>query len=331
MDTPQWDAASLLQLAGGYWQIFTLHAGVKLDLFTVIGDSAMTSDQIARRIDGDERGVTILLNALTAMGLLAKKDLAYSCVPAARRFLTRNAEDYIGHMVLHHHHLTDTWSRMDEAVISGEPLKSRSAVSQEQRRESFLMGMYNLASQQAPDIVAQIDLGDRRRLLDLGGGPGTYAIHFCKQNPALEAVVYDLPTTRPFAERTIRSHELSDRIAFAAGDYVTDAIPGQYDVVWISHILHAEDFETCDRIVAKAAGALAPGGLIMVHDFILTDTMDAPLFPALFALNMLQATEAGQSYSEGQIRQMLEKAGVSKVRRLDYVGPTESGILSGMR
>ena len=329
MEASQWDPGSLLRLAGDYWQIFTLHTAVKLDVFTVMGDQTISARQIALKLNADDRGVTVLLNALSAMELLEKEGEEYRSVSAARRFLNRTAEGYIGHMILHHHHLTDTWSRMDEAVKSGKPLTSRIPANRDQRREAFLMGMYNIASQQAPAIASEVDLSDRKKLLDLGGGPGTYAIHFCKQNPSLEVVVFDLPTTRPFAEKTIEAHGLSGRIAFSPGDYTEDEISGRYDAVWISHILHAEGPDMCRQIIEKAAGTLAPGGLIVIHDFLLVDSMDGPLIPALFALNMLQGTESGQSYSEGQVRQMLKNAGVSDVRRLGYVGPTESGILVG--
>ncbi len=331
MNTLEWSPGSLLQLSGSYWQAFTLHTGVKLGLFTLIGNGSMTAGQAAEALDADQRGTTLLLNALAAMGLLKKRGEAYRCSAAALKFLNRNSEAYIGHMILHHHYLSDSWSRMDEAVKGGRPLKSRSSASRDdQRREAFLMGMYNIASQQAPQIAREIDLPECKTLLDLGGGPGTYAIHFCKNNPTLKAVVYDLPTTRPFAEKTIEAHGLSDRIAFVPGNFVKDQIPGRYDAVWISHILHAEGPQVCDQIVESAAGALEPGGLLLIHEFILDDTMDGPLFPALFALNMLQGTDAGRSYSEGQLKQMLEKAGASEIRRLDYIGPMESGILVGI-
>ena len=330
MDTPKWHPGSLLQLSGSYWQAFTLHTGVRLDLFTLLGNDTLTAGRVAGQLDADQRGTAILLNALAAMGLLEKKGDGYCSTSAARQFLDRNSEAYIGFMILHHHHLTDSWARMDEAVKSGEPLTSRCTADKAQRREAFLMGMYNTASQQAPQIAVKIDLSHRKKLLDLGGGPGTYAIHFCDHNPDLEAVVYDLSTTQPFAEKTIEIHGLSDRISFVPGNFIEDEIPGRYDAVWISHILHAEGPDACGEIIKKVVGVLAPGGAVFVHDFILDDTMDGPLFPALFSLNMLQATDAGQSYSERQIRKMLENAGLSEVRRLNYTGPTESGIMMGL-
>ena len=166
-------------------------------------------------------------------------------------------------------------------------------------------------------------------LLDLGGGPGTYAIHFCLENPRLQADVYDLPTTRPFAEKTIQEFDLSDRINFVDGNYLEDPISGSYDVAWLSQILHAEGPADCRSIIQKAVGALEPNGLIIIHEFILNNTMDGPLFPALFSLNMLLGTESGQSYSERQLTDMLADAGVNNIRRIPIESPNDSGLLVG--
>jgi len=59
--------------------------------------------------------------------------------------------------------------------------------------------------------------------------------------------------------------------------------------------------------------------------------MDGPLFPALFALNMLIGTEKGQAYSEAQLRAMLEKCGISNIQRPDIKSPNDAGILVGIK
>jgi predicted O-methyltransferase YrrM len=331
MNSKQWNPGTLLQLSGSYWQAFTLHTGVKLDIFSILSGEVMDPETVADRIQADLRGTTTLLNALAAMGLLEKSKGSYTASPEAASFLNKDAPGYVGHMILHHHHLAGGWSRMDEVVRTGRPLSRRvSSTSDEDRRRAFLMGMYNLASQQAPQIAALVDLAGHRHLIDVGGGPGTYAIHFCRHNPDLNAVVLDLPTTRPFAEECIDQHGLSRRIRFSEGNFLTTEIPGRYDVAWLSHILHAESPEDCRRLISKTVGSLEPGGLILIHEFFLNANMDGPLFPALFALNMLQGTDRGQSYSEDQVRQMLQSAGVSDIQRLKYAGPTESGILQGV-
>jgi len=328
-----WHPGTLLALSGSYWKTCTLHAGVKLDIFTCIGPDTLTAKQVTQRRHLDLRGTTMLLDALAAMDLLTKTTSGYANTPAANRFLSKDSDQYIGYMILHHHHLADSWVRMDQAVTRGGPIRDRSSVSSDQWREAFLMGMFNNAMAMAPDVARSVELSGCTRLLDMGGGPGTYAIHFCRANPDLTAVVFDLPTTRPFAEKTIEQFGLSNRIRFAAGDYTTRDIPltQAFDAAWLSHVLHGEGPDKAADIVAHAAKTLLPGGQLLIHDFILNDTRDRPEFAALFSLNMFLGTESGQSYTESEIREMMTAAGLTDIVRLDYTGPTQSAILKGIK
>jgi len=330
MTNQNWNAQRLLQTSSSYWQGFTLHAAVKLDVFSVIGDDTVSANEIADRIKADERAMAMLLDALCAMELLLKNAGRYSNTSESATFLSRSSSQYLGYMLMHHHHLAESWIKLDQAVISGEPVRGRASFSDDQWRESFLMGMFNMAKHTAPRVAEAIDLAGRKHLLDLGGGPGTYAIFFCQKNPGLSATVFDLPTTRPFAETVINQFGLTDRISFSEGNYLNENIAGTYDVVWLSHVLHGEGPEGCEKIIRKAVAALRPGGMILIHDFILDNTMDSPLFPALFALNMLLGTASGQSYSEGQIREMLARSGVANIERVAMALPNDSGIIAGI-
>jgi hypothetical protein len=99
----------------------------------------------------------------------------------------------------------------------------------------------------------------------------------------------------------------------------------------MSHILHGESAEDCQRIVKMAADCLNPGGVAVIHEFILDDTFDRPLFPALFSLNMLLVTEKGRAYSQSQISDMFETAGLTDVQRLDFKGPMDSGVIKAVK
>lgn len=331
MENKNWNVAELLQLSGGYWSACALHAGVKLDIFTPLAERQMTTTELSECIKCDPRGLTMLLNALAALELLEKKGDIYFATPFAAEFLARTSSAYLGYIIQHHHHLMAGWARLEEAVKSGKPISERfSHGDDEVVRECFEMGMFNLAMQIAPRIVPRIDLTGRQRLLDLGGGPGTYAIHFCRQNPALTAVVYDLPTTRRFAEETIARFGLSGRIRFEAGDFDVEEVRGGFDVAWLSHILHGEGPEGCAGILKKAVAALQPGGLILVQEFILDDSLDRPPFPALFSLNMLIATPTGQAYSQGQLTAMLSAAGIADIKRIPLDLPNGAGVMAGV-
>lgn len=330
MEKKNWTPADLLQMSGGYWSACALHAGVELDLFTPLAERPHAVAELAERLSCSVRGLAMLVDALAALGLLEKRGETFRASPFAADFLALTSPNYLGYIISHHHHLMAGWARLDESVRSGRPIGERISHGDDAKaRESFEMGMFNLAMLLAPRIVSQIDLNGRQRLLDLGGGPGTYAIHFCQQNPALTAVVYDLPSTRPFAEKTIARFGLSERIAFTDGDFIAKGIEGRYDVAWLSHILHSEDEAGCGIILEKAMAALEPGGLILVQEFILDDAKDGPPFPALFSLNMLLGTSSGQSYSQGELTGMLQRAGACDVRRLPIELPNGAGVIAG--
>lgn len=329
MGSPELHPGKLLELSGSYWQTCTLHGGVKLDLFTTIGEFSLAADAVAEKIGAPARSLAMLLDALCAMGLLKKEDEKYRNTQLSSTFLSKSSPKYIGFMIMHHHHMVESWSRLDEAVMSGKPVRTKISFEEDDRRESFLMGMFNIAMATAPTLVPTLDISGRKQLLDLGGGPGTYAIQFCLHNPDLKCVVFDLPTTRPFAEKTIERFGQQNRISFQDGDFLKDPIRGEYDVVWISQILHGDSPSDCKRIIKKAASVLQPGGMIIIHDFILNNKKDAPLFPALFSLNMLLGTDGGQAYSEKEIMEMLKEAGFSNLSRTPYKGPMESGLIIG--
>ncbi|MBW2218978.1 MAG: methyltransferase [Deltaproteobacteria bacterium] len=329
-DKPESGPGKLLGISGSYWQTCTLHAAVKLDVFTAIGNDKMTYREAAGKLSLDPRAVGMLLNALCAMALLEKVEGAYINTSESKKFLSKDSPGYIGYMIMHHHNLVESWSRLDESVASGRPVRTRSSFDDEEYRESFLMGMFNIAMGIAPQVAKIIDLSGRKHLLDLGGGPGTYAIHFCKHNPELKATVFDLPTTRPFAQKTIARFGMDDNITFFDGNYINDSIIGTFDVAWLSHILHAENQDDCERIIQKTVLSLKPGGMIIIHDFILENTKDGPLFPALFSLNMLLGTSGGRSYSEQELVAMLAGAGAEQIHRSSFCGPTDSGIITGI-
>ena len=329
--TPPSHPGRLLELSGSYWQTCALHAAVKLDLFTRIGSEARGAEELAVMLQTDPRALAMLLNALVAMTLLEKSDAKFCNSEESACYLDASSPSYQGHIILHHRQLMASWASLDQAVQTGEPVRDRPSSDEAESRRNFLMGMFNLAMGLAPLVVAALDLSNRRRLLDLGGGPGTYAIHFCQAQPGMRAVVFDLPGTQPYAEDTIARFGLTDRIDFVAGDYHETPLPGKFDIIWLSHILHAETPDNCRLLIHKAVDALDADGILVVHDFFLNETMDGPLFPALFSLNMLLRTDGGQSYSQQQVADMLVDAGLHAIERLPLDAPNDSGLLVGLK
>ena len=328
--TRAWTPAAIMRTSGAYWASFALHCGVELGIFTALDDACLTAVELAEKLGCDLRGTKTLLTALTALELLEKSGEAHTARPAARQYLSGKSPDYLGHIILHHSHLVPAWSRLAEAVRRGAPVRTSSHRAENPvEREHFLLGMFNVACQQAKTIAAALDFSSCSSLLDLGGGPGAYAVQFCLKNPQLSAVIYDLPTTRPIAEKIIGRFALAGRISFVEGDFLVDPIRGSHDAVWISQVLHSLDDAASAALLEKAARALVPGGRMFIQEFLLSDARDGPEHPALFACNMLVGTEKGKAYTEAEIRDLLRGAGAKAVSRVTLALPQGCAIAAG--
>ena len=160
-------------------------------------------------------------------------------------------------------------------------------------------------------------------MLDVGGGSGAYAIAFARAHPALSAVVLDLPTVLPIAAGHIEEAGLSKRIATRAGDLRADDLGRDFDLVFVSSICHMLGPDGNRDLLARCARALAPGGRVVIQDFILEPDRTAPRQAVLFAINMLVGTEAGGTYTEAEYAAWLAAAGLADVRRIRLKGPAD--------
>ena len=169
-------------------------------------------------------------------------------------------------------------------------------------------------------------------MLDVGGGSGAYSIAFAQANPTLRAEILDLAGVAPIASRHIRAAGLEDRIQVRIGDLRTAELLASgtsYDLVFISAICHMLSPDENLDLLRRSLLALAPGGRVVIQDFILEPDKTAPRFAALFALNMLVGTRAGSSYSEPEYAQWLSAAGFREIHHTRLPGPT--GLMIGAR
>ena len=150
-----------------------------------------------------------------------------------------------------------------------------------------------------------------RRLLDLGGGPATYAINFAQANPDLAATVFDLPMPLKIARENIDKNGLTDRVDTLAGNFLQDDIGTGYDFIWVSQILHSHDEGQCKLIIAKAVAALKGGGTLAIQDFYLNADGASPTGAAMFGVHMLAVTPRGRAYTHGEVAAWMEAAGLT--------------------
>jgi SAM-dependent methyltransferase len=327
-----WKAEELLKMSGAYWAGCALQTGVALDLFTRLGKGPENVSALARELDCDEEALSMLVTALRAHELLDMTEEGKLRVPEdVLRLLSRDSPEYTGFIISHHAGIMKNWLRLPEIVRKGRTTRRSETIftEDEKTREDFLMGMFNVASLQAAAVAAGLDFSGRGRLIDIGGGPGTYAVYFCRQNPMLKADVFDLPGSGPAARKCAARFGLEDRIAFLPGNFTSDPLPGNYDVAWISQVIHGENAEAAAALIAAAAACLKPGGLLCVQEFTLYDDGSGPRHAALFALNMLVGTPGGKAYTGREIQDMMKAAGAVDVRDAGLDLPMDCRVFVG--
>ncbi|THI83799.1 MAG: methyltransferase [Nitrospira sp. CG24A] len=300
-----------------------LIAAIELDIFTAIGADSWTLADLAREMKVSERGLTILCRNLAMAGLLKKRGEIYRNSRLGATALNAHHPAYRGaYLRLITSHWTD-WGRLPESVKSGLPLDHDELEGPDYRRR-FTWAMHHRTVEIAPKIVAQIDLRGARTLLDLGGGPGTYAMAFLTKNPALRAAVCDRPAALEVAKEIASTHKAGPRLSYLPLDLLTESIPGAYDVIWYSNVLHIYSPQDNQALFLRALAALNPGGRLLIQDAFLHDREGLlPEEAGLFSVSMLLFTEQGDTYKVAETRTWLTDAGFERIKILRMKKGTE--------
>ena len=302
---------SLLALARGFQESRVLLTGAEMDLFTSLAHEERTAAEIASRTGGDERALTVVLDALAAMGTLTKRGGRYRTAPEAA-CLSADAPDSILASLNHSAVLWHRWTGLTRA-IGGKPLPERPP---EETTRAFIGAMHVIAAPQAGRIAGAAGVGGARSLLDVGGGPGTYTAAFLRLSKELRATLFDLPFVVELARENLRSGGLLERVTLVGGDFTKDELPSGHDFAWLSAIIHQNGPAENDALFRRIFRALVPGGRLVIRDHVMDPDRTAPRAGALFAVNMLVGTEHGGTYTFEEIKGGLERAGFTGVRLL---------------
>jgi (2Fe-2S) ferredoxin/predicted O-methyltransferase YrrM len=302
---------------------------IELDVFTAVAAGPGTAAEVASRIGADPRATGMLLNALAALRLLDKREGAFVNGPVAARYLAAGGAHDSRAALMHTVHLWTMWSRLTDAVRAGTGAADAAGGRDPSWTEAFIAAMDANARDRAAAVVRGAGIEGARTMLDVGGGSGAYSIAFAKEAPELRVDLLDVAAVVPIAERHIAAAHLQDRIRTRTGDLRAGSLGEGYDIILVSAICHMLGPGENRDLLARCFAAAAPGGRIVVQDFILDPSKTAPRAGALFALNMLLATPAGNSYSGQEYAEWLGEAGFTGIAHVRIPGPT--GLMIGRR
>ena len=312
----QWTVESVLALPRGFMEARVVLTAAELDVFTVLSKSSMSLDEAVAALGMAPRGTAILLDALSAMDLLDKKEGRYSCPREVADLLSAESPSTVLPMMLHAAGFWRRWSQLTEIVRRGSVERPASVLDEKPGLDAFIHAMHVIGRRAADAIAGQAQADGALNLLDVGGATGTYTEAFLRRYPQMRATIFDRPPVIELARERLANTDIMGRIALAAGDFYTDELPAGHDLALLSAIIHQNSIEQNTALYGKVFRALVPGGRILIRDHIMNADRTQPAAGALFAVNMLAGTTGGNCYTFDEIRESVEGVGFTDVRLL---------------
>jgi ubiquinone/menaquinone biosynthesis C-methylase UbiE len=327
-DTPTVTPERLMQMAWAFAPPLMVAAAVQNSVFDSLADGPKSIADLGKVTGSSERGLTALLNGLSALGLLARDGNGrYDLTAESAAFLVRDAPGYLGAFF---HHISgqvmQDWLQLPEAVRTG---RSPVAVNEEQNGspffEKFVEALFGSNYPAARSLAQALEIEQRNesvRVLDLAAGSSVWSIALAQQSPHVTATAVDWPGVLEITRRVVARNGLTERYQFIAGDLLEAEFGSGYDIATLGHILHSEGEERSRRLLKKTHDALKPGGLIAIAEFLVNQDRSGPPNALIFALNMLVHTDKGSTYSFEEISEWLTATGFIDIRSIAAPAPS---------
>lgn len=310
------DPSRIVDMASAFYESAALFAASDLGVFAKLAELGPADlDTVISSCGLDRRGGRILLDACVALGLLEKVGGRYKNSSEAALFLVPGSPADLSGAIRYNRDVFAAWGRLKEMALTGKPVERPEIHlgDDPDRTRTFVLAMHGRALGIGRAVVPLLDLAGRRRVLDVGGGPGTYSVLIAEAHPGLECVVLDLAPVTAIATEIIGRAGLAGRVQTLAGDYHSTAFPGGFDAVLFFGVLHQEEPEAIRGLLKRAHAALEPSGSIYVLDMMTDASRTRPKFSALFSVNMALTSENGWVFSDEDLRGWLAEAGFHDV------------------
>ena len=291
-----------LMNANGVAQVY--RTALEEGILDALRGSPAGASAVAQACGTRERPTGLVLEALSAAGLVTSSALGYTLLPVARMLLDGEYRT-----------LGDPyWRHLPAYLRNGVPLKCMDDPSQSERH--YVGQARALAWMLAPSAIAaaeRLSIGRGRRglrILDVGAGAGTWSLTFASRDPEATVTAADWPAVLEVTAATAASLGLRERLTLLAGDFHALAFPPtSFDLAIAGNVTHLETPAGNVQLFRKVAAALKPGGEIAVFD-VFGGHPAGSLSSALYALGLALRTENGSVHGRQALEGMLSEAGL---------------------
>jgi SAM-dependent methyltransferase len=285
-----------------------LCVGAELGIFEKLGDGPLTLDELVTATGLPRRSLRVVANGLAAMDVLERQGDRYANSRQAQAFLAgRTSVDLRPGLKLYNHLIYPMWMQFEHTVRTGEP--ARHSGTSEAFGRIFSEGVEAWTAVGARALAAQYDFTPYRRILDVGGGTGSYLIPILQRYPELRATLYDLPPSVEAAKRRLAGEAVGDRIELVEGDALFDPMPEGHDLVLLAGFIHLFGPEKIKLVLGRIRAAVAAGAKLLIVDQWMNATHTRPVFGAMLAATYLLISGDGDTYSPEEAEPWLHDTG----------------------
>jgi len=315
------------QLAWGYAPPLILEAALNYRIFDLLDESPKTVEELARQTGASVRGLTAILNALVGLEFLARNGSRYTLTPESATFLVSTRSPYYGPYFLHMtRQLIPRWLHLAEAVRTGRPVAAKNQGADGPTFfAEFVEALFPVSYKAARMVGEHLGipgLTEPTTVLDIGAGSGVWGIALAHLSPQVTVWAVDFPVVLEVTRKVARQQGVADRLKTSPGDLLEADFGTGHHVATIGHILHGEGTERSRRLLRKTFEALAPGGTVVIGEFMPNDDRTGPPSALIFAVNMLVNTEAGDTFPFREVAEWLKEAGFKNPRLFEAPAPS---------
>lgn len=312
---------------GGHIFFQSLSSAVRFDLFSLIETiPGMTTEEISKKLQIDFQPCRILLLGLTASGMLKKKKARYYNSRVASLFLTNGKPYDMRNIVLWQHFINynalfyfhesiQTNKNIGLKVFEGhEPTLYQRLHRAPELHSVFQKAMQEISAQANQELIENIDLRDRKTIVDVGGGNGSNLVKLVSKFTHLRGIVFDYPAACQIADENFKQKDLSSQLKTATGNCFSDPFPKSIDGILFCHFFTIWSPEENKKLIQKSFDSLPENGKLFVFNMVQDDSEDGPLTAAMASPYFLTlATGKGMLYTAKEYRQWMTEAGFKKV------------------
>jgi ubiquinone/menaquinone biosynthesis C-methylase UbiE len=318
----------IMQMAWGFGPTLMMEAAVRHRVFDILDEGPKTVEQAAAITGASARGLRAVMNALAGIGLLIRDGEGRFGLSSDRAaFLVSSRPGYLGALTRHlSHDLIPMWQELANVVQTGKPATgvNRPGPGSE-FFEHFVEDIFPMSYGAARALAQALGVADAKgpvKALDLAAGSGVWGIALAQASPRVSVTAVDWPNVLEVTRRIAAREGVADRFSYVGGDLAEADFGRGYNIATLGHILHSEGEERSRALLKKTCQALAPGGTIAIAEFLVNEDRSGPPMGLIFAINMLVATDRGDTYSFGEIAGWLKEAGFENPRTVDAPGPS---------